>query len=402
MLTDIGDRYTAARLDRLAPVREVAQIGAALGRQFSHELIAAVALMPQRQLDDGLAQLVGAELIYRRGTPPDAEYTFKQALVASRGWGAPELGEAYARARQLSPTLNRPRATLFALYGEYLYHTFRGDLERAAQLTAEIRDLGESDGAAAQMIGYNVTWYIHLGRGEFAAARVVLEKALAQFDPAFRPVHAELLPADLRVLLLAHSSQALVCLGDLDRALSRCEAAVAEARRLSDPHNLAIALGYAWQARRCVGSERASLLQRADELLALAVEHELAQYRNVSLMFRGWSLAALGRPDDSIPLLTRGMAGIDAVQLRKSPWRLTLLADGCHMAGQLPAALAHLAKARRLVDETENRPHQAETRGCRVTCSWRWATPRPPRPATTRRSPSRSGRAPGCGSCTPR
>ena len=99
MLIDLGDRYTAAgpvtplaipaslqasllaRLDRLAPVREVAQIGAALGRQFSHELIGAVASMPQPQLDEALTQLVSAELIYRRGTPPDAEYTFKHALV---------------------------------------------------------------------------------------------------------------------------------------------------------------------------------------------------------------------------------------------------------------------------------------------------------------------------------
>jgi predicted ATPase len=76
-----------ARLDRLAPVREVAQIGAALGRQFSHELIAAVAVMPQPQLDDALAQLVDAELIYRRGTPPDAEYTFKHALVQDTAYG---------------------------------------------------------------------------------------------------------------------------------------------------------------------------------------------------------------------------------------------------------------------------------------------------------------------------
>jgi predicted ATPase len=105
MLTNIGDRYTAAvpvaplaipaslqasllaRLDRLAPVREVAQIGAALGRQFSHELIAAVAVMPPPQLDDALAQLVGAELIYRRGAPPDAEYTFKHALVQDAAYG---------------------------------------------------------------------------------------------------------------------------------------------------------------------------------------------------------------------------------------------------------------------------------------------------------------------------
>jgi class 3 adenylate cyclase len=105
MLTAIGDRYTAtgpmqalaipaslqasllARLDRLAPVREVAQLGAALGRQFSHELIAAVAPMPLRQLEDALAQLVGAELIYRRGTRPDAEYTFKHALVQDAAYG---------------------------------------------------------------------------------------------------------------------------------------------------------------------------------------------------------------------------------------------------------------------------------------------------------------------------
>src|SRR6202158_109535 len=75
------------RLDRLAPVREVAQIGAALGRQFSHALISAVAPMPQPQLDDALAELLHAELIFRRGTPPDAEYTFKHALVQDAAYG---------------------------------------------------------------------------------------------------------------------------------------------------------------------------------------------------------------------------------------------------------------------------------------------------------------------------
>jgi predicted ATPase/class 3 adenylate cyclase len=97
-LTETADRYTVgtlppltipttlhasllARLDRLAPVREVAQIAATLGRHFSHELISAVIKIPQQVLNNALAQLVDAELIYRRGTPPDAEYTFKHALV---------------------------------------------------------------------------------------------------------------------------------------------------------------------------------------------------------------------------------------------------------------------------------------------------------------------------------
>jgi class 3 adenylate cyclase len=99
IVTDAGDRYAIAepvgplaiptslhasllaRLDRLAPTREVAQIGAALGRSFSYELISAVAWMQQHQIDDALAQLANAELIFQRGTPPDAEYTFKHALV---------------------------------------------------------------------------------------------------------------------------------------------------------------------------------------------------------------------------------------------------------------------------------------------------------------------------------
>src|SRR6202161_4978381 len=70
-----------ARLDRFMPVKEIAQIGAAIGREFSYELIEAVAPMPKAQLDDALVQLCAAGLAFRRGTPPDAVYTFKHALV---------------------------------------------------------------------------------------------------------------------------------------------------------------------------------------------------------------------------------------------------------------------------------------------------------------------------------
>src|SRR6202521_6070167 len=70
-----------ARLDRFMPVKEIAQIGAAIGREFSYELIAAVAPMPEAQLDDALVQLSESGVAFRRGTPPDAIYTFKHALV---------------------------------------------------------------------------------------------------------------------------------------------------------------------------------------------------------------------------------------------------------------------------------------------------------------------------------
>src|ERR687894_2415790 len=70
-----------ARLDRLAPVREVAQVGAAIGREFPYELLAAVTAKPERELQDALAQLTSGELVFVRGQPPEATYTFKHALV---------------------------------------------------------------------------------------------------------------------------------------------------------------------------------------------------------------------------------------------------------------------------------------------------------------------------------
>ena len=66
-----------ARLDRLAPVKETAQIGAALGREFSYELISAISPLRRNELEAALAQLVASELIYQRGTPPETVYAFK-------------------------------------------------------------------------------------------------------------------------------------------------------------------------------------------------------------------------------------------------------------------------------------------------------------------------------------
>ena len=70
-----------ARLDRLAPVKAVAQLGAVLGREFSYALLRAVAPLDEATLQHGLAQLVEAELLYQRGMPPQATYLFKHALV---------------------------------------------------------------------------------------------------------------------------------------------------------------------------------------------------------------------------------------------------------------------------------------------------------------------------------
>jgi predicted ATPase len=70
-----------ARLDRLATVKGLAQLGATLGREFSYALLQAVSLWDEATVRRGLQQLVEAEFLYQQGLPPQATYVFKHALI---------------------------------------------------------------------------------------------------------------------------------------------------------------------------------------------------------------------------------------------------------------------------------------------------------------------------------
>jgi hypothetical protein len=77
-----------ARLDRLGPARDVAQIASVIGREFSYELLAAVSATPENGLQSALAKLSAAELIYGHGIPPEATYQFKHALIQDAAYEA--------------------------------------------------------------------------------------------------------------------------------------------------------------------------------------------------------------------------------------------------------------------------------------------------------------------------
>src|SRR5262249_36558512 len=77
-----------ARLDRLATVKGLAQLGATLGREFTYALLQAVSPSDEETLGRGLHQLVAAELLYQRGVPPQATYTFKHALIQDAAYAS--------------------------------------------------------------------------------------------------------------------------------------------------------------------------------------------------------------------------------------------------------------------------------------------------------------------------
>jgi class 3 adenylate cyclase/predicted ATPase/ABC-type transport system involved in cytochrome c biogenesis ATPase subunit len=113
-----------ARLDRLAPVREIAQIGAAIGREFSYSLLRAVVGRDETALKNALAQLEQAELVFCRGEPPEAIYSFKHALVRDAAYESTLKSRRQQLHGQIARTLEQKFADIVASQPEIVAHHF--------------------------------------------------------------------------------------------------------------------------------------------------------------------------------------------------------------------------------------------------------------------------------------
>jgi predicted ATPase len=113
------------RLDRLgAAARTVAQVGAAIGRDFSHELLAAAAPLAEPELQEALRRLVEAGLLFQRGVPPAAEYLFKHALVQDTAYSTLLRGPRQALHRRIAEGLEQRFPDLVATRPEILAHHY--------------------------------------------------------------------------------------------------------------------------------------------------------------------------------------------------------------------------------------------------------------------------------------
>src|SRR5262249_17298998 len=113
-----------ARLDRLTSVREIAQLGATLGREFSYELLHAVSLLNERTLQQGLRQLVEAELVYQQGIPPQATYFFKHALIQDAAYQALLKSTRRQYHQQIAQVLEEQFAEMKETQPELLAHHY--------------------------------------------------------------------------------------------------------------------------------------------------------------------------------------------------------------------------------------------------------------------------------------
>jgi class 3 adenylate cyclase/tetratricopeptide (TPR) repeat protein len=156
-----------ARLDRLAPVREIAQIGAVVGRQFSYELLMAIAGLPKDRLDAALAQLVSSELVFCRGEMPQSVFTFKHALVRDAAYESLLKSQRVQLHAAIADTFERRFPEIVEAQPETLAH----HLTEAA-LFDRARDYWLAAGRKAATRSANIEAIAHLQRGLATFPRV--------------------------------------------------------------------------------------------------------------------------------------------------------------------------------------------------------------------------------------
>jgi predicted ATPase len=153
-----------ARLDRLGPAKELVQIGAAMGREFSHALLASVAHKPEAELASALNRVVEAGLLFRQGVPPHASYLFKHALVQDAAYGT---------------LLHEPRRALHARIAEALEREFIDVAENQPELLANHYTEAGLIEKAAMLWGQ---------AGQRSLARSALVEATGQFTRALAQI----------------------------------------------------------------------------------------------------------------------------------------------------------------------------------------------------------------------
>jgi predicted ATPase/class 3 adenylate cyclase len=281
LLREVGDHYAVtgplpplaipstlqdsltARLDRLAPVKEVAQIGAAIGREFAYELLAAVAPVRDHELADALHQLVAAGLLFRHGQPPEARYLFKHALVRDAAYASLLRSTRQQLHTRIATVLEERFPDTTAAQPELVAHHFT-----EAGLHAQAVSYWHKAGQRATQRSAHVEAIAHLTEG--------LEALKTLPETPERTEHELALQLALGAPLQATKGYAAP---ERQHAYARawelCQQVGETPQRFSVLFGLwqCYALGAEWQTARAVGEQLLSLAQRQRDPGALLEAH---------------------------------------------------------------------------------------------------------------------------------
>ena len=246
-----------ARLDRLGPAKEVAQIGAVIGREFSHALLAAVARKQEAELQTALDALTGAGLLFRQGLPPHARYLFKHALVQDAAYGT---------------LLREARRALHALIAEALERQFAEIADTQPELLA--RHCAEAGQIEKSALLWGKAGERSVERSALVEAVELLTRALDQIvtlstSPALRREQIKLQVALANALTHTKGYAAPETRAALDQARLLIEQAEAQGEPPDDAMLLFSVLYGSWAAN-LVAFNSSAPCELAAQFLAIA------------------------------------------------------------------------------------------------------------------------------------
>jgi predicted ATPase len=277
-------------------------------------------------------------------------------LAATRGFAAPEVAQAYTRARELCQQIGETPQRFPVLAGLWRIALVRGELQTA-------RELGE------QLLALNPRAHDPLGTvlffvGELPAALAHLEQGVALYDPHRHRAHAFRATQNPAAACCTYAAVVLWLLGYPDRALQRSREAVTLTQEPAHPLSLAHALVYAatlHQFRR----ERDAAQADAEAAVALCTEQGFVIYAAHGMVMQGWALAAQGQAEAGIAQLDAGLQAWRTTGAEvQRPYYLALLAEAYGKMGQGAAGLPVLAEALALVNKNGEQWCEAELHRC--------------------------------------
>src|SRR5262249_4350581 len=248
----------------------------------------------------------------------EMQLTLSQVLAVTKGAGAPEVGHAIDRARELCHQVGDASQLLRVLGGLGRFYRQRGELQAGLELSEQHLTLAQRQHDAVRLLEAHGSRGVHLYfLGELVPARTSLEQALTLAGP--RQDHAQTFIAgeDTMVSCLAFVAMVLWMLGYPDQALTRSLEMLTYAQELSHTYSLSRALRHAGGLHR-LRREWSAAQERVEAALAITDEQGLGQAMGALTLARGDALAAQGHSEAGIAQMHKGLAAIRATGQRLS------------------------------------------------------------------------------------
>jgi predicted ATPase len=289
------------------------------------------------------------------------QMTLGLALMMTKGYAAPEVENAYARAYELCQQLDKTPQLCPVLLGLVLFSMVRGRLPSARALAEQCLGIAERArdpvllSAAHQMMGS-----VLFQQGEFPPARNHLECALASYDPRRHQVYLLLYGHDPGVFGSFYLAWVLWHLGYPEQAISKTEEALALARQLGSPYILSAALNMTITVRESC-RETAVIPILLQENRQLCREHGFRLQGTLATLHQAQMHIYEGRVEEGIQLMRRALETIEIMGgSLQVPYHLGLLAEMYGKAEQAKEGLEVVAEAIATVERTEERWWEAE------------------------------------------